>query len=231
MTDVEINFQGMALNVLKLLSEARPRWELLYKKLLPDFTALETALASFDDKAQQRSGTGSQGYTEAKDLAEVAALDAAMPVVQGLKALYQDGQHPALATVAAHTRTKLDALRGLTQVAALESLYQTALPLAAELAEEMVSAEQLQALHERTAAYKPLIGAARQQINSGSVLREAAVQHLGEARAALARLDVRMPNLQPLLPELVAQYQQARFLVNAGKGGAKAAPAPAVTPA
>lgn len=51
MTDAEINFQGMALNVLKLLSEARPRWEPLYKKLLPDFTALQTALASFDDKA------------------------------------------------------------------------------------------------------------------------------------------------------------------------------------
>lgn len=146
-----------------------------------------------------------------------------MPVVQGLKALYQDGAHPALATAAAYSRTKLDALRGLTQVAALEGLYSTAQPLAADLAEEMVTAAQLQALHDRTAAYKPLVGAARQQIASGSALREAAVQHLGEARAALARLDVRVPNLQSTLPELVAQYQRARIVVDAGHAGAKSA--------
>ena len=213
----------MALNVLKLLSEARPTWENRYKKMLPDFMVLQAALASFDGKAQQRSGTSSQGYTEAKDLAEVAVLDAAMPVVQGLKALYQDGAHPALATAAAYTRTKLDIMRGLTQVAALEDLYKVAQPLAADLAEEMVTAAQLQALHDRTAAYKPLLGTARQEITGGSVLREAAVQHLSEARAALARLDVRVPNLQSTLPELVAQYQQARAIVNAGKSGKVAA--------
>lgn len=219
MTDAEINYQGMALNVLKLLRDARPTWEPLYKKLLPDFTALETALAGLDGKAQLRSGTSSKGYSEAKDLAEIAVLDAAMPVVQGLKALYQDGAHPALAKVAGYTRSDLDKLRDLTQAAALEDLYTTALPLAAELAEEMVTTGQLQALHDRTVAYKPLIGTARQQISGGSVLREAAVQHLGEARAALAKLDVRVPNLQSALPELVAQYEQARIVVDAGKGG------------
>jgi hypothetical protein len=219
MTDTELNYQGMALNVLKLLRDTRPTWEPLYRKLLPDYTALETALASLDAKVQQRSGTSSSGYTEAKDQAEVAVLDAAMPVVQGLKALYQDGAHPALGKAAGYTRTGLDALRGLTQVAALEELHATALPLALELADEMVTAAQLELLRTRTAAYKPMIGAARQQIAGGGMLREAAVQHLGEARAALARLDVRIPNLKTALPELVAQYEQARIVVDAGKGG------------
>ena len=219
MTDAEVNFQGMALNVLKLLGDNRPAWEKLYKKLLPDYTALETALDSFDGKAQQRGATGSKGYTEAKDLAEVAVLDAALPVVQGLKALYQDGEHPALATVAAYSRSGLDDLRGLVQVTALENIHAAALPLAAALAEE------LQNLRDRTAAYKPLIGTPRQQISSGSVLREDAVKYLGEARAALARLDVRIPNLESALPALVAHYQQARSIVDAGRG-AKAAAGP-----
>ncbi|GAB3876951.1 hypothetical protein GCM10028824_35800 [Hymenobacter segetis] len=219
MTDAEINYQGMALNVLKLLRDSKPSWEKLYKKMLPDYTALETALAALDGKAQQRSGISSKGYTEAHDVAETAALDAAMPVVQGLKALYQDGGHPALAKAAGYTRSDIDKLRGLTQVAALEDLYTTAQPLANELADELVDAALLQALHDRTVDYKLLVGAARQQITGGSVLREAAVLHLGEARAAINKLDVRVPNLKSALPELVTQYEKARVIVDAGKGG------------
>lgn len=218
MTDLEINYQNMAIQVLAVLSEQRPAWEPVYQKLLPDYLALQAALADLNEKAQLRSGTGSRGYTEAKDQAEMAVLDAALPVVQGLKALYLDGGHPELALAAGYSRTSLDILRGRTQVAALESLYATALPLAAELAAELVSAEQLAALRDRTAAYKPLLDAPRQQITSGSTLREAAVRHLAEARAALARLDVRVPNLQSALPELVAAYEKARLIVDAGHG-------------
>ncbi len=95
MTDAELNYQNMAQQVLALLTTQRPAWEAVYKKLLPDYQALQTALAALDAKTQQRSGTSTQGYTEAKDRAEVATLDAAMPVVQGLKALYVNGSHPA----------------------------------------------------------------------------------------------------------------------------------------
>jgi len=218
MTDAELNYQNMATQVLRLLTDQRPAWEAVYQKLLPDYLALQAALAALDTKAQQRSGTSTQGYTAAKDLAEIAVLDAAMPVVQGLKALYLDGSHPALHTVASYARSTLDDMRGTTQVAALEDLYTTALPLAAALADELVTAAQLQALHDRTAAYKPLLGAPRQQATTGSTLREAAVQHLGEARQAIARLDVRVPNLASTLPELVAAYQKARIIVDAGHG-------------
>ena len=61
MTDTEINYLGMALNVLKLLREAKPRWEPLYQKLVPDYTALETSLFSFDDTAKLRVGVASTG--------------------------------------------------------------------------------------------------------------------------------------------------------------------------
>ncbi|AWM34434.1 hypothetical protein [Hymenobacter nivis] len=225
MTDVEINFQNMATQVLMLLTDQRATWEPIYKKLVPDYQALQTALTALDAKAQQRSGSGTKGYTEAKDLAEMAVLDAAMPVVQGLKTLYLDGGYPNLGKVAAYSRSGLDDMRGTTQVAALEDLYTTALPLAAALAEEMVSAGQLQSLRERTAAYKPLLGTPRQQTATGSALREAAVQHLGEARQALAHLDVRVPNLQSALPALVAAYERARVIVDAGHGPKKAAAA------
>ena len=46
-----------------------------------------------------------------------------------------------------------------------------------------------------------------------------AVQHLGGARTALEWLDVCIPNLKTALPALVAQYEQARIVVDAGKGG------------
>ena len=218
MTDVEINFQNMATQVLALLTQQRPAWEPLYHKMLPDYQALQAALADLDTKAQQRSGTSSKGYTEAKDLAELSALDAAMPVVQGLKALYLEGGHPALGRVATYSRSGLDGMRGTTQVAALEDLYATALPLAPALAEELVTAAQLQGLHDRTLAYKPLLGTPRQQATTGSALREAAVRHLAEARQALTRLDVRVPNLRATLPDLVAAYEKARMIVDAGHG-------------
>jgi N-acetylmuramoyl-L-alanine amidase len=218
MTDAEINYQNMAQQVLTLLADQRPAWEAVYKKLLPDYQALQAALAALDTAAQQRSGTGTQGYTEAKDQAEVAMLDAAMPVVQGLKALYLDGSHPALGKVAGYSRSALDDMRGTTQVAALENLYDTAAPLAAALADEMVTPQQLQALHDRTAAFKPLLGTPRQQATTGTTLREAAVQHLAATRQAIARLDVRVPNLTSALPALVAAYAKARIIVDAGHG-------------
>jgi hypothetical protein len=224
MTDAEINYQNMAQQVLALLTTERPAWEAAYKKLLPDYQALQAALAALDTKLQQRSATGSKGYTEAKDQAELAVLDAAMPVVQGLKTLYLDGDHPALGTIAKYSRSALDDLRGPAQVAALENIYTTALPLAAALADELVTGTQLQALHDRTAAYKPLLGTPRQQATAGATLREAAVQHLGEARQAIARLDIRVPNLAGTLPALVAAYEKARVIVDAGHGP-KAAPA------
>ena len=138
-----------------------------------------------------------------------------MPVVQGLKALYLDGSHPALSKVAGYSRSALDDMRGTTQVAALENLYDTALPLAAALADEMVTPQQL---HDRTSAFKPLLGTPRQQATTGTTLREAAVQHLAATRQAIARLDVRVPNLASALPALVAAYDKARIIVDAGHG-------------
>ncbi|MDB5235731.1 MAG: hypothetical protein JWR44_2724 [Hymenobacter sp.] len=219
MTDKEINFQTMAEAVRKLLREARPQWEPLYKKMGLDFGALDTALDGLDAKAQARGGQGSTGYTEAKDLAEIQALDAAMPVVKGLKALVSDGTHPALATLAAHTRSSLDDLRGLLQVAALEELHTQARAVATELADEMVTTKQLDTLRDATAVYKPMLGTPRQQTTAGTLLRDDAVRYLGGARAALGKLDVRVPNLESALPELVAAYRKAREIVDAGHGG------------
>jgi len=45
------------------------------------------------------------------------------------------------------------------------------------------------------------------------------VRHLGDARRAIEKLDVRVPNLESALPELVAAYHKAREIVDAGHGG------------
>lgn len=218
MTDAQINFTNMGLGVHALLAKARPQWSPVYARLQADFDALGNALGVFGGKAQARSGSGSTGYTDAKDLAEIAALDAALPVLRGLKAVQLDAPDPALAKLAAHTRTTLDALRGQTQLATLRELHTLALPRATALAGELVTAAHLVALDAKIKAYAPLLGAPRQAIGAGVVLREQAVEAIGAARAALKRLDVRVANLADQLPELVAQYRQARIIVDAGHG-------------
>lgn len=173
MTNEQINFANMALMVNKLLRDTRPQWAPLYAKKVADAEALETALSQYGAQAQTLTGIGTEGYTEAKDLAEIAALDAAMPVLRGLKALQLDAPDPALAVLAAHSRTTLDALRDQEQVDTLRELHTRALARATALA---------------------------------------------AARTALKRLDVRVPNLQAELPELVAAYKRARLIVDAGGG-------------
>ena len=216
MTNKQINFRDMALNVRKLLADARPQWEPLYKKLVPDFEALDGALGRLDKQAQALAGKGSTGYTDAKDLAELAVLDAAEPVLQGLKAVQLDAPDPTLAPLAAHTRNTLDHLRGQPQVDTLRELYQQSLARAEALAEERVTAEQLQTLGEKLALFAPLPGTPRRAVTSGSALREQSVASLGAARTALKRLDVRVPNLSAELPDLVAEYKKARVIVDAG---------------
>jgi hypothetical protein len=116
MTDDQRNTEDMALNVRKLLAKSRPQWAPLYPKLVPDFEALDGALGQFGTHAQALAGGGSGGYADARDLAEIAMLDAAVPVLRGIKALQLDAPDPALAPLAAHTRSSLDNLRGQAQV-------------------------------------------------------------------------------------------------------------------
>ncbi|MDB5267653.1 MAG: hypothetical protein JWP58_693 [Hymenobacter sp.] len=218
MTDDQRNFQTMALAVRQLLRDARPKWEPLYAKMLPDYVSLDTALGAVGAQVQGLASGGSTGYTEAKDLAEVAMLDAAMPVLRGVKALQLDAFDPELAPLAAHTRTTLDHLRGQAQVDALRELAKQAKSRAEALEEERVTDQQQQTFTDKIAAFELLLGAPRQASTAGSVRREASVASLGDARKALKRLDVRVPNLVDELPELVAQYRKARIIVDAGHG-------------
>ncbi len=45
------------------------------------------------------------------------------------------------------------------------------------------------------------------------------MRYLGDVRRAIGKLDVRVPNLESDLPELVAAYRKARQIVDAGRGG------------
>lgn len=218
MTNDQINFENMALNVRKLLADARSEWEPLYAKMVADFEALSGSLGLLGTQVQALAGGGSGGYTEARDLAEVAVLDAAMPVLRGLKALQLDAPDPALAALAAHSRTSLDELRGPLQLAALKELAKQAKARATALAGERVTAAHGTALDEKIEFYEPLLGSPRQATTAGSALRERSVASLGAARTALKRLDVRVPNLVDDLPDLVAEYKKARVIVDAGHG-------------
>jgi hypothetical protein len=218
MTDKQINFLTMAQGVRQLLADARPEWEPLYPKMVPDFVGLDEALGTAGTQAQALAGGGSTGYTEAKDLAEVAMLDAGEPILRGLKALQLDAPDPTLAPLAVHTRTTLDQLRGQVQLDTARELAKQAQARATALAEERVTAGQLTLFKDRVEAFAELLGAPRQALTAASVQREQAVASIGAARTALKRLDVRVPNLVDDLPDLVAQYKKARLIVDAGHG-------------
>ena len=141
-----------------------------------------------------------------------------MPVLRGLKALQLDAPDPTLAPLAAHTRTTLDELRGLTQTKPLRALHTAAVAHAAALADERVTAAQIATLDAKIKAFEPLVDAPRQATTAGAALREQAVASLGAARKALKQLDVRVPNLVDDLPALVAEYKKARVVVDAGHG-------------
>ena len=206
----------MAQGVLALLTGTRAQWEPLYAKLVPDYTALQQALAAVDGKAERQGSAGSEGYTDAKDKAEDLALDATTPVLQGLKALQLDAPQPERAKVAGYTRAALEKMRDQALADALADIGRVAAPLAAALAEERVTATQLEAQRVSAVAFGKLVGTPRGQIVVGSSLRRQTLEDLAKARTALERLDVRIPNLRPELPELVSQYQQLRQIVNAG---------------
>ena len=218
MTDREINYRNMALEVRKLLRKTRSQWEPLYARLVPDFTLLDTSLDGLYGKMQTLEGQGSTGYTQAKDKAEIRTLDAAEPVLQGLKTLAHDGEHPALGKLAGHTRSSLDDLRGPVQLAALEELHTQALAHATDLAGEMVTAVLIKKLDDEIKLYKPLLGTPQTQINTGVLLRDDTVQHLGAIRKAIAGLDLRVPNLRTALPDLPPAYEKAREIIDAGHG-------------
>lgn len=218
MTNEEVNYWNMAKQVGKLLQEARPQWEPLYKKMLPDYTRLDAALGAIDAKLQKLTGQGSEGYTEEKDKAEIRTLDAAMPIVKGMKALYNDGGHPELKKMAKYTRSALDDMRGSVQVAALEELHAQALVFADDLADELVTTAKIKKLGDEIKLYKPLLGTPNEQIDAGSLLREDSVKYIGEMRKAFKGLDLRVPNLADDLPDLVKAYKKARQVVDAGHG-------------
>ncbi|MCI1187506.1 hypothetical protein MON38_08745 [Hymenobacter sp. DH14] len=45
------------------------------------------------------------------------------------------------------------------------------------------------------------------------------MRHLGDARRAIEKFDVRVLSLESALPKLVAAYRKAREIVDAGHGG------------
>ncbi len=226
MTDIEINFRAMARLAEQQLANTRATWEAAAPRMVPDYQTLVGLLASFDEVAAQRSGLGSTGYTDAKDLAETAAVAAAMRVVKGLRALQLTQAQPELVKTAAYSNSSLVNLRNEALVMALDAIRAAAQPRAA-LAEERVTAAHLAALDAATAAYRPLVGTPRGQIIQGTALRTTGKKLVAQLRDAFAPLDTRMDTLEEEFPDMVARYHQARRLGQAGHGPAAAVAAAA----
>ena len=226
MTNLEVNFYNMARQTERQLAASRPTWETEAPRLLPDFEQLTAQLATFDQVASQLQGLSSEGYTDAKDAAEATAVAAALRVVKGLRAVLLDHPRPELAAVVALTKSDLDKLRNAALADTLDAVRAAAQPLAAELAQERVSAQHLADLAAAAAAYRRLVGTPRGQVIAGTTQRTTAKKLTQELRDTLDRLDTRVDTLEADFPELVTAYRQARRLVDSGHGGAGTPPPP-----
>jgi hypothetical protein len=220
MTDKEVNYRAMARQAVQKLADYRKLWEPAAPRLLPDYLKVQQLLADFDAVGTALAGTGSQGYTDAKDRAEDAAVAAAMRVVKGLRNVQLNAYRPELVPVAGYDKSDLDRLRDENLVKALEAIAQAAAPLATELAEERVTAKELTALTQKTDAYRPLVGTPRGQVRAGSTLRTTARKLVGQLRTAFEPIDTRMDSLgeEEEFAEMAAAYKKARAAVNGGHG-------------
>jgi hypothetical protein len=220
MTDREINYRAMARQAVATLTSYRAVWEKAAPRMVPDFTKVLGLVKSFDTIGTTLSGTGSQGYTDAKDLAEDVAVAAAMRVVKGLRTIQLNSYRPELAKAAAYDKSDLDGLRDEALVRALEAIAEAAAPVADELAEERVKDTQLNDLDQKTDLYRPLVGTPRGQVLKGSTLRTTAKKLVAQLREAFVPLDTRMDNLgeEEEFADMVAEYKKARRIVDAGHG-------------
>lgn len=73
-------------------------------------------------------------------------------------------------------------------------------------------------LVETIAALRPLVGTLCTQIVAGAASTAPLRKLVKELRATFARLATHMDNLRDDLPELATRYEQAREIVDAGRG-------------
>lgn len=220
MTDTELNYLAMARVAAQQLASRRAVWEAAAPRMLPDYLRLMGLLADAETIGATLSGTGTKGYTDAKDKAEDLAVAAALRVVKGLRTVQLGTHRPGLVAVADYTKSGLDRLRDEALTKALTAVANAAAPLATELAAERVKAEQLEDLDQKIAAYRLLVGTPRGQIVVGSTLRTTARKLVAQLHTAFEPLDTRMDSLgeEPEFAALVADYQKARMIVDAGHG-------------
>ena len=95
MTDKEVNYRAMARQAVQKLADYRSIWEPAAPRMVPDYEKVQGLLADFDAIGTALAGTGSQGYTDAKDLAEGKGVVAAMRVVKGLRNVQLNEYRPA----------------------------------------------------------------------------------------------------------------------------------------
>ena len=209
MSDDDEDFRTMAITTRDVLKEDQPLWEPLYAKMTPNYAALDGALTGLDNLTG-RTGGGSRMK------AEQQALDAAMPVVNGIRAVQLDTPDDTLKGLAKLNRTTLDNLRDTAQVNKMRDLLKAANGIKTALADERVTQTHLDTLAEKTEALAKLTGAPRKQVITDSQVTAKETELIDQVRAAIKALDTRVPNLKGDLPDVVARYQKARKLIKLG---------------
>lgn len=210
MSDEDEDYRSMCITVRDVLQDDRPRWEPEYPKMVADFVALDTGLKGLDALTAK---TATEGFTNARGLAEQVALTDVMVVVQGIKAVYLDGKHPELAGLAELTRTAVDILRDTKQVDKMRDILKVAGTIKPELADERVKDKHLEKADESVEALSKLVGKPRKQTIDNAALTQKEKALIEDIKAAISNLDTRVPNLKEDLPDVVQRYKKARKVI------------------
>ena len=197
MLEEERVFQTRAHQALALLTKMRPVWEPLYPKLTRDFLELQSALDGL--------GRAVPAPSDALPRARGAAIEAALPLLGGLQALWLDGHLPGLGSLATTTRPQLEGREHPQLLDTLHELYFRTLPLMDELATELVTDALRDAFGTAMKAYAHAVPKDNPAPDPEQGHR---ARHLHAAQNALMHLDARIPLLARAEPELVAAYQR-----------------------
>ena len=210
MTDREEAYAKMAQQLYRVLTEQRPQWEARNPEMVADFEQLNAYLQGIEEVAAMQGGVAGTDYTDARDQAEHAAEVAAGRLVRALRTLHASVPNPAIATAAGYTPDQLDPKHGPELLMALNEIAAAAEGVRPLLANQGVTAEEIDALPSAIALYEPLSAIPNTNLSQGGKLSGTARELTKSLKGVVKKLDGFVDSLREEIPGLTERYDEAR---------------------
>ena len=194
------------------------------------YTEFGTHVANISTLAQNQS-VNSTGLAADKKQLRKAMAEAAATVALAVHSYAKKAKNNDLATRSNLPASKMTGGRDTQAADIARNIHADATANLANLADYGVTAPTLTALLAKITAYAASLSKPRDAIASGSTATTQLAAEFAAATAALhAQMDPFLPQFATAHPTFVADYKNARIIVDSGGGKAKPTPPPPPTP-